>query len=94
MKLSILQQDLIASLQTVSRSVGARPQLPVLANILLQAKDSALWLFATNLELGVIKSVKADIKTEGELSVPAKAFLEVIASLSGQTIELEASGTS
>lgn len=92
MKLAILQQDLIASLQVVTRSVGVRPQLPVLANILLQAREDKLQLSATNLELGVIKSIKAEIKTEGEVTVPAKTFLEVISSLSGQTIELESSG--
>lgn len=92
MKLSMLQQDLIAPLQTVARSVASRPTLPVLANVLLQAESGKLKLSATNLELGVIKTVKAEVKEDGEITVPARTFVEVVTSLSGETIDLESDG--
>lgn len=91
MKLSILQQDLLPSLSSVSRSVGARSDLPVLANVLIQTEDGKLKLSATNLEVGVIKKVNAKVSEDGEISVPAKTFLEVISSLSAENIDLEAS---
>lgn len=92
MKLTILQQDLIGPLQAVARSCGVKPSLPVLANILLQTDQGRLKLSATNLELGVIKKVKATISEEGEITVPARTFTEVISSLSGESLEIESSG--
>lgn len=91
MRLKILQSDLNGPLQAVSRSVGTRSTLPVLANILLQAKGNKLILSATNLEIGVIKSVNASVEEEGELTVPAKTFQEVVSSLAGLELSLESS---
>lgn len=90
MKFSILQQDIWPNLQAVARSIGVRSQLPVLGNILLQTDQGRLKLAATNLEIGVVKSVKADILEEGEVTVPAKTLVEVVANLYGETIEFTA----
>ncbi len=92
MKIFILQSDLLNPLQAVSRSISPKPQLPVLHNILLQTEKDYLKISATNLEVGVIKKVPAEILEEGELTVPAKIFSEIISSLSGERISLEVSG--
>lgn len=91
MRFSILQQDLLPALQAVSRSVGVRSSLPVLANILIQTDNGKLKLSATNLEIGVIKLISAQIDEEGEITVPAKTFLEIVSSLSGANLEIETS---
>ncbi len=89
MRITILQQDLLPNLQAVSRSVGVKGTLPVLGNILLQTESGRLKLSATNLELGVIKRVNAQVEEEGEITIPARTFLEVVASLSGESLVLE-----
>lgn len=90
MKFSILQQDLLPVLQSVSRSCGVRATLPVLANVLISAQGSKIRLSATNLEIGVVKSVGAVVETEGEITVPSRTFLEIVSSLGGEKIEVEA----
>lgn len=92
MKLTILQQDLLPPLQAVTRSSGVKVTLPVLANVLLRAEEGILKLSATNLEIGVIKEVKAMVIKKGELTVPAKTFLEIISSLQGAEIQLSTDG--
>lgn len=87
MKFSILQQDLMPALSSVARSCGVRSQLPVLSNILLQTENGRLKLSATNLEVGVVKFVKADISEEGEITIPAKTLVEVVANLSGEKVD-------
>lgn len=89
MKLTIQQPDLLPAVSSVARSCGVRSTLPVLANILLTAKDKSVTLTATNLEVGVIKSVAADIKEEGEITIPSRAFLDIISSLPTGEINLE-----
>ncbi len=90
MKLTILQQDLLPALQAVSRSVGVRSTLPVLSNVLLQTENGKLKLSATNLEVGIIKRVNADIQKEGAITVPSRTFLDIISSLSGAKIDIDA----
>lgn len=91
MKFTILQQDLLPVLASVSRSAGIRSQLPVLGNVLIQAESGRVKISATNLEIGVVKSVKADVITEGEVTIPAKMFVDIISNLSGEKIEISAS---
>jgi len=94
MQIKILQQDLIGPLQSVLRSVGVKATLPVLGNILFEAEGNKLKLSATNLEVGVIKFVNAEVLEGGAITIPAKTFTEVISSLTGLEIELETSGES
>ncbi|MBI2021461.1 DNA polymerase III subunit beta [Candidatus Daviesbacteria bacterium] len=91
MKVTLLQQDLIAPLQSVSRSVGVKSSLPVLANILIRTEDGNLKLSATNLEVGVIKTVKAQVIEEGEITVPARTLLEIVSSLTSAKLTFETS---
>lgn len=92
MKFSILQQDFLPALQSISRSVGVRATLPILSNILLSSEGSKLKIAATNLEIGVIKLINAEIQDPGEITVPAKTLMEIVSSLSPVKIDLESSG--
>ena len=87
MKFTILQQDLLSPLQTVARSCSVRSQLPVLSNILLQTEGGRLKLSATNLEVGIVKFINAEIIEEGELTIPAKTLVEVVVNLAGEKLE-------
>lgn len=92
MKFSILQQDFLPGIQAVSRSIGIRPTLPVLGNLLLSAENGQLKLAATNLEVGVIKLINASIEEEGEVTVPAKTLVEIVTGLTTASIQVEAKG--
>lgn len=92
MKFTLLQQDLLPSLQAVSRSVGVRATLPVLDNILLSAAENRLKIAATNLEIGVIKDLAVEIDTAGEITVPAKPLVDLVSGLGQREIILSSSG--
>src|SRR5687768_7891731 len=91
MKVNVLQQDLLPAISALSRSVGIRSTLPVLSNILLSTQDGKLKLAATNLEIGVIKFVSAKIVEEGDITVPAKTFLDLLNSLGSVELTIETS---
>lgn len=90
MKFTILQQDLMPILSSVSRSAGIRSQLPVLGNVLIQADHDKIKISATNLEVGVVRSVKAEVLDEGEITIPAKTLVDIITHLAGEKIEISA----
>lgn len=88
MKVSILQENLSKALNQVSKAVSNRPNIPVLANVLIQAEKGKVKLSATNLEIGVITWIGADIEEEGEVTVSAKLLTEFVNSLSSGKLEL------
>ena len=90
MKFSILQQDLLPSLQAVSRSVGSHSSLPVLDNILLSVEGEKLKIAATNLEIGVIELISISEAVDGEITVPAKTLVELVSGLGQSKVTLEA----
>jgi len=92
MKISIAQPDLLPALTSVSRSVGVKANLPVLGNILLSAESNKLTLSATNLEIGIIKSISCEVIDPGDITIPAKTILEIIQSLGAVKVEVETIG--
>ncbi|MCO7226623.1 DNA polymerase III subunit beta [Pleionea sp. CnH1-48] len=91
MKLAISQDDLIGPLQLVSGAVERRQTLPVLSNILIQVDNGLLSLTGTDLEVEMVARIHLEGEYEsGEITVPAKKFLDICKSLgSGTLIRLE-----
>ena len=82
MKIEVLQENLSKALSLTSRFVSTRAQLPVLSNVLLSAKGTKLHLSATNLEISLSTAIGAKVEEEGEITIPAKVFTDLISNLS------------
>jgi DNA polymerase-3 subunit beta len=88
MKATLSQNTLALALKDVVRSAATRSTLPVLQNILIEAADNVyVHLSATNLEYGLRRSLLAMVQEAGAITVPAKTFSDMIATLDGE-IEL------
>lgn len=92
MKVSVLQEDLLHALTSVSRFVSPRAQLPVLANILFTCEKGKLRLAATNLEMGISLQMGAKVEKEGALTVPAKMVVDLVSSLPPGRVQIEQEG--
>jgi len=90
-KVSCFQENLAKGLSIVGRAVSSRSTLPVLGNILLEAKDNQLRLAATNLEIGINCWIGARVDDEGAVTVPARLLAEFVNSLPAERIDLELS---
>lgn len=89
MEVEVLQENLNSALSTVGRVVSSHPQLPILSHILLEAKDGKLTLLASNSETTVRTTLGAKVTTEGQFTVPARTFQELISSLSPEKVVLQ-----
>lgn len=65
-------------LEIVSRISTKHSTLPVLQCVLLEVKDSALTIKATNLEIGIQGSLTVEVEEEGVIAVPASILLQTI----------------
>lgn len=90
MKLDILQENLKNAVSVVSRVLVTKPQMPILANILLETKDGQLVLTVSNLETTVTLAIGAKIETPGTFTVPGRTLGEVMAGLTAEKITLTA----
>ena len=89
MRVSCLQENLAKGLSIVGRAVSSRSTLPVLGNILLEAKDNELRLAATNLEIGVNCWIGAKVEDEGSITVPARLLTDFVNNLPPERVDLE-----
>jgi DNA polymerase-3 subunit beta len=88
MKVSCNQESLAKQLAIVGRLVSSKPGLPILANVLLETEDSKLKMTATDLETGVHTWIGADVKEEGQITIPARTFSEFINSLPADKVDI------
>lgn len=88
MKTTVLQENLQKAVALSSHFVLQKAQLPILSNILIQAKKSKLILSSTNLETSVSTSIGAKVEIDGEITVNGKTFNDVVSNLSSGSIEI------
>jgi DNA polymerase-3 subunit beta len=88
MKLSCHQENLNRGLSIVGRAVAVRSTLPITQNILLSAEKSRLKLAATNLEMATTCWIGAEVKKEGDITVPARLLIDFVKSLPNDLIEI------
>lgn len=88
MKINCKQADLAKGLSTVAHAVSNRSTLPILANILVEAEQRRLKLSATNLEIGIVATIDAEVFESGITTLPAKTFIDLVNSLRPGQIEL------
>jgi len=77
MKIICLQENLKKVLNITSSIIGRSLTLPVLNNILFEAKQGKIKISATNLEIGVSAGITGKKKRE-KLLFPPKQLLQLL----------------
>ena len=78
MEFKINSSDLLKALSHIHGIVEVRHTLPILSNIILEAKDNELTLSSTNLDIYCADKIKAEVSIAGEISVSAVTFFEIV----------------
>ena len=78
MEFTVSKADLVRELNLSQGVVEKKTTIPILSNILLEAKGGRVYLTATDLELGIRCSCPAKVKKEGAGTVPAKKLLDYV----------------
>ncbi len=78
MEFSVKKFDLLEELLLTQGVVERKTTIPILSNLLFEAKGNRLTITATDLELSIRTSCEAKIKKEGSGTIPAKKLLELV----------------
>jgi DNA polymerase III subunit beta len=81
MELVVRKNDLLRELQLFQGIVERKNTIPILANVLMEAKGAEVRFLATDLEVGLRSQCAASVAKSGSLTLPAKKFYEIIKSL-------------
>ena len=78
MEFSVTKSALLDELTTTQGVVERKTTIPILSNLLVEAKENRLTITATDLELSVRTSCEAKVKKDGAGTIPAKKLLELV----------------
>ncbi len=88
MEFRISRTPLLNSLQRTQSIVEKKTTLPILANVLIEARGSTLELSSTDLEVGVVQACEASVLKEGAATVHARKLFEIIRELPDQDVHV------
>ncbi len=91
MKVRMGRDELLTGLQRVQGVVEKRNTMPILSNILIEAKQEGAEIVATDLEIGMRGLYKATVHKPGGITVSARKLYEIIKELPSGDIDLVSS---
>jgi DNA polymerase III subunit beta len=89
MELTTNKTELAKALANIAGAISPRTTLPILGNVLIQANGSELKMTSTDLDLILTVAIKADVKTEGECTLPAKRLSSVIREMPTESVSIK-----
>lgn len=89
MEFTILKDEFLQVLSQVQGVVEKKNVMPVLANVLIEAKDPILRISATDLEVAVKISTQAKVKKSGEITAPARKLFDIVRESAGEEIHVK-----
>ncbi len=88
MNIDIEKKDLLNLIGKTQNIVEKRNTMPVLVNILLEAEQKKIKVFATDLEVSLTDEVDVKINQPGKVAVSARNLFEIVKRLSDGPINL------
>lgn len=90
MELSVRKTDLLRELQLFQGIVERKQTIPILANVLIEAKEeSDVQLVATDLEVTLRSTCPASVVKAGSVTIPAKKLYEIVRALPETEIRIQ-----
>ena len=86
MKFSVNSSSLLSALQHVHSVVERRNTIPILANVLLDAKEKSISLMATDMDIQVVELIDgsdAEIMQMGTITTSAQMLYDIVRKLPG-----------
>ncbi len=94
MELVVRKNDLLRELQLFQGIVERKNTIPILANVLMEARGDEVQLLATDLEVGLRSKCAASVAKGGALTLPAKKLYEIVKALPETDVRIEQDNSS
>ncbi|MFH1384330.1 MAG: DNA polymerase III subunit beta [Candidatus Omnitrophota bacterium] len=92
MKIKVKRENIVKGISIVIAAVNPRGTLPILSNILIETLNTnQIKLTGTDLEIGIINIMDAEVLEEGTITIPAKKFSDIVREAPKEEIEITVS---
>ena len=88
-KFTIEKNNFLEALNSLQSITAKKGTMAILANILLQVKDDCVEMVGTDLEVGIKRTVAAEIFSPGSITLPSKKLFEIVRESGVDVIEME-----
>jgi len=88
MRIVFEQGALARAVQSLQSIAATKNTLPILANVLLDARENTIVMAATDLEVGIRMTVEGSVEESGILTIPARKFSELVRELPNEEVHL------
>jgi DNA polymerase III subunit beta len=89
MHLTVGKSSILKELNLIQGVVEKKSTIPVLSNLLLEAKEGGLSIKATDLDVSISTRCDAEINKEGSICIQAKKIFEIVRALPEAQIEIK-----
>lgn len=90
MKFAIHRDHFSSGLQQVQSVVGTRATMPILSNVLIEAREGEISLTTTNLDMGIRCTIQAEVEEPGGLTLPVRKLATIVKELPNLDVEVSA----
>ncbi len=88
MKAEVKQANFAKVLNQVGRIVSNRTTLPVLGNVLIEAKEGKLSISATDLEVAITTKMVGKVESDGIVTIPARLLSDFVLNNNDENISI------
>jgi DNA polymerase-3 subunit beta len=93
MRVTLEKSAFLKALNHVQSVVERRNTIPILSNVMVQAKGGEVKLTATDLDIEIVESAVGDVAQDGAATVPAHMLYDIVRKLpDGAQLELNQAG--
>lgn len=89
MRLTTSRDALFAQLQTVTRAASTRSAVQALSGVHIQARDGAIELRATDMDIGLRVPLEGEVVRDGAVVLPARLLVDVVRTLPADGVAIE-----
>lgn len=88
MKFSVKREKLLEAVAVLSRAVASKSAIPVLEGIYIKTEESEISMMSYNLEMGLTKTIEANISEFGEIVINARLLSDILRRMKGDTVTI------
>ena len=89
MEIRTRRNDLVKELQLVQGIVERKNSIPILSNVLAEAKEGRLSIAATDLDVSLRCGCEAEVKQAGSIALGAKKLYEIVRALPESEVKIK-----
>ena len=89
MKFSIVRSKFIEALKPVQSIVAGKGSLPILQNVMIEARGGELKLTTTDLDISIVSTAECEVVEEGATTLPVKILFNLIGKAPEGVVEVD-----